>query len=106
MATKKRPNKSALIRQYLADHPGTGPTELSSLIKADHRVDVPPAMISNLASRAKAKQRRAAMSPTQLDSADMFTAVLLASTLIQRCGSVEAARTALDRAKQLRDTIT
>ena len=101
---KKKTNKSALVREYLATFPGVGPSELSAKIKTDHRVDVPPAMISNLASRMK----RTTTSPNQvqLDSASMLTAILTASTLIQQCGSLAAAQEALQAAQKIKEQVT
>jgi hypothetical protein len=62
MAKASRLNKSHKIREYLADHPGAGPTEVA---KALSEFGVSPALVANIKARhgiAARRERRRSVS--------------------------------------------
>ena len=104
---KRKTNKSQAIRDYKQAHPEAGPTEIARALG-----NVPPAMVSNVLSKAgisKRKRRRgrkkgsvtpAAAAATTSRNGRTFEPVILAVQLIRECGGdVAAAKSAIDAAR-------
>jgi hypothetical protein len=101
---KRKTNKSQAIRDYKMAHPEAGPTEISKALG-----NVPPAMVSNVLSKAGKSKRKvkrgrpkvsagAAATPTTANS-QSFRQVIVAVQLMQECGGdATAAKSAIDAA--------
>ena len=97
-------SKSARIRQYQADHPEAGPTEVA---KALSKYGITKGLVANVKARekAKAQPKRKAVKKKSTTKAKSgasvttsFDSVVAAAELIKACGGVEHAKRAIDAA--------
>ena len=103
---KRKVNKSQKIRDYLAEHPGDGPTAVANALK---RYGVSVALVSAIKSKgktggrkrrkAKATKRRSVRGRKgQSRRAGRVEPVVAAAELIRVCGGIDEAKAALDAA--------
>lgn len=103
----RRGNKSAMIRDYFAEHPEAGPTEVVAAFK-EKKIRVTPTLVSNVKARMQAGSggktagRRGPRGRRAGSELNLPLSLLLeAKRLAEQAGSVEAARDALDALSQL-----
>lgn len=109
MAKRRKTNRSEVIRQYLAEHPDEGPSEVAQALK---RHKVTPHLVSNVKSKMNkgssprrkkvAKRSAPSVAPTGTDE---FANVVAAAQLIKTCGGLEQAQQALKAAGKVADLL-
>ena len=103
--TSSGKTKSQLIREYLAENPGAGPTAVSEAISRTG-IPVTAAFVSTVKStdRTKSKKRRGGRpkgrAPSDTVSMD---SLLKAKKLAEQMGGIEVAKAALDAYAKLVD---
>jgi hypothetical protein len=106
---KRKINKSEKVRDYLAEHPDAGPTDVANALK---RYGISVALVSAIKSKGKTggpKRRKAkAMKRRSLRGrkaprrrTGRVEPVVAAAELIRACGGVDEAKVALDAAGQI-----
>ena len=101
---KRKINKSQKVRDYLAEHPDAGPTEVATALK---RYGVSVALVSSIKGKsqtggrkkrkAKASRRRSVGGRRgQSRRAGRVEPIIAAAELIRVCGGVDEAKTAVD----------
>ena len=109
MAKRRKTNRSELIRQYLAEHPDEGPSQVAEALKQykvnAHLVSNVKNKMNNAGSpRGKKVATRPAPSVATA-GADKFASVVAAAQLIKTCGGLEQAQQALKAAGKVADLL-
>ncbi len=92
-STKKRLNKSAIIRDALKQDLNVSPKELAARLSKAHGVTIEPGIVSNLKTKMKLKGR----GPTKVQNQGIREEDLLgAKELVNVAGGVEPAQKALN----------
>lgn len=107
---KRRVNKSALIREYVTNHPEMGPTAISEEL-AKQKIKATPAYVSDIKAKMKTgaapskpgRKKAHASSPSE-DMAQAGNLLMSAIDLVMRAGYKEA-RTMIDTASKLVDRV-
>jgi hypothetical protein len=103
---KRKINKSEKVRDYLAEHPDAGPTDVANALK---RYGISVALVSAIKSKGKTagrKRRKAKVTKTRSVRGRKAPAtrtgraepVIAAAELIRACGGLDEANAALDAA--------
>jgi len=104
---KRRVNKSALIREYVVNHPEMGPTAISEQL-AKQKIKASPAYVSDIKAKMKTggaagkpgrKKKASASSPSQ-DMAQAGSLMMNAIDLVMQAGYKEA-RSMIDMASKM-----
>jgi hypothetical protein len=108
MAKRRRVNKSAKVREYLAEHPDAGPAETA---RALQEYGVTSALVSNVRARGAPGKRKKRKGVARRRSVNRNGApqrhpqtnepLVAAAELILLCGGVDEARAALEMAGQV-----
>lgn len=100
MAKRRKVNKTALVKDYLAKHPNARPAEVSKSLK-EHKIST--AYVSNIKSKLKWGTNKVPKRPGS--SADTHTStvknVLAAAHFIKSCGGIEEATEAFEIAQKV-----
>jgi hypothetical protein len=107
---KRRVNKSALIREYLANHPEMGPSEISETL-AKQKIKASPAYVSDIkakmksgAAPSKPGRKKAKTSSASQDMAQAGNLMMNAIDLVMRAGYKEA-QSMIEMASKLVDRV-
>jgi hypothetical protein len=96
---RKKPNKSQLIRDYNTKHPDARPVEIVKALKA-HKVS--PALVGNVLHRAKGgKKTKRGRKAAGKSEGLTLDSLLAAKKLVERLGSVETVKAALNALERL-----
>src|SRR5688572_23106337 len=108
MGKKRTVNKSQKVRDYLAEHPEAGPTEVARALK---QFKVSVALVSAIKGKSKAGRRKkrkakaAKRSVRGRKGASRWPSgiepLIAAAELIRACGGVDEAKAALDTAGKI-----
>ena len=105
---KRKVNKSQKIREYVAEHPEAGPSQVARDLK---QFGVTPALVSNVKARGDAPPRRRKKRVRRKRSLNRngmprrrrrdIQPIVAAAELIRLCGGIEEAKSALDTAGRI-----
>ena len=108
MAKKRTVNKSQKVRDYLAEHPDAGPTEVATAL---NQFNVSAALVSAIKHKSKAgrrKKRKANAAKRSVRGrkgasrrSSGVEPLIAAAELIRDCGGVDEAKAALDTAGKI-----
>jgi len=106
MAKKAAINKSALIREALAAHRGTAPSEIATLLNEKHGLKLTGQYVSTIKSNAMKKKgrrggRRKTGRKTMARSGNGMAGVPAALEFIKAAGGLEAAKSALGTVEEI-----
>ena len=96
---KRRINKTALVRDYMAKYPNAGPSEVAKALKA---YKIPAGYVSNIKMKLKkgsgksARQRRGSGSANAAGEN-----VVAAAAFIKNCGGIDEARQSIEIAQEV-----
>lgn len=85
---KEAPNKSRLIREYVAENPSVGPSEVARAVGEKHGFTVTPQFVSTILSNDKRKGKDS-KSGMESISADLLIA---AKKFVQSVGGIDSAK--------------
>ena len=110
---KRKVNKSQKIRDYLAEHPDAGPTEVARALK---RYGVSAPLVSAIKARgkparrkkrkAKATRRTVRGRRARSGATNQAAPIIAAAELIRACGGVAEAKAALDTAGRIASVLS
>jgi hypothetical protein len=108
---KKKVNRSALIRDYLKDHPDAGPTEVMQAL-AESKVKVSATHVSNVKSRIALGAEvgvRAVGRPRKVNGGSAINRTVVqviqaAGEFVAKVGGIESARKAINVYAELEDS--
>jgi len=107
MAKKAAVNKSALIREALAAHRGTAPSEIAAMLNEQHGLKLSGQYVSTIKSNASKKKgrrggrRQAGRRTMSRTVGNGMTAVPAALEFIKAAGGLEAAKSALGTLEEI-----
>lgn len=107
MAKRSRkggPNKSLLIREYMAQHPDEGPQAVAAALKAEHGVEVTAQFVSTIKSNDRRKAPTGAKrgrKPGAVVKAAAGHDLIVAKKFIDQIGGVDKAKAAVELLAQL-----
>lgn len=97
---KTKVNKSAAIREYLSSNPDAKPKEIVAALKKD-RIRVSPQMVSTIKGKVGSPKKRGRKPTVAANGHVNMDQLLAAKVFVQRCGSIEEARNAVQALAKL-----
>jgi hypothetical protein len=104
-ARKGGPSASQLIREYVKDHPGEGPTAVANALNSQHGTKISAQFVSTVKSNAKKKGagggikkkgKRRGRPAKATTGAISITRLLSARDFVREMGGVKEAKAAVD----------
>lgn len=92
---KRKVNKTALVREYMAKHPDAGPSEVANALKA---YKIPAGYVSNIKMKLKKGSGKSARRRRAGSAGDN---VVAAAAFIKSCGGVDEARRSIEIAQEV-----
>ncbi len=96
---KRKVNKTAMIRDYMAKHPNAGPSEVAEGLRA-HKISV--SYVSNIKLKLKKDTRQR---PSTRHDASTDGNVIAAAEFIKSCGGIDEALEAFEIAQKVAQTL-
>ncbi len=103
---KRKVNKAAIVRDYLAKHPNTGPLEVAEALKA-HKIEAVYVtdVKMKLKRRTRNKLQQRQRSSTRMAYTSSEENIIVAAEFIRSCGGIDEALEAFEIAQKVAQTL-
>jgi hypothetical protein len=93
---KRKVNKTAMIRDYMAKHPNAGPSKVAEALRA-HKISA--SYVSNVTTKLKKRPRQ--RPSTRTGYASSVENIIAAAEFIKSCGGIDEAIEAFEIAQKV-----